>query len=453
MLRENYMFIKNRKELATTELRKYAIKIIEAGINSVLPVNLMHSAVKYDAKRKILIVQKKKYKIGQGRIFVIGGGKAAGLMAKELENIVGYGNITAGIVNCKSSCDKTKKIKVIKASHPVPDQNGVRGVNQILALKKKYSINKNDFIICLISGGASSLMPCPVNGVSLKDTQNVTKLLLISGAKIQEINAIRKHLSKIKGGKLGKFFVPTRMVSIIMSDVVGNDLKTIASGPTVPDPSTFEDACNVLKKYKLLSKAPKTVVKYLERGLLGEARETAKALSNCFNHVICKNKTALAAMADMACRLNLKPIIITAEQVGDPVKMADIRAKEIINGEYKGYNAIIIGGETTPKLPKNHGKGGRNQHFMARSILAMKKYSGGWAAASIGIDGSDFLPDAAGAIIDNNTLNSAKDKGIDIKKYLKKYDSNTLFKKISGSLIVTGDTGTNVGDVMVYVLA
>ena len=448
----DFMIIKNKKQLATTKLRKIALNLIETGIESVLPVNLMHSAVKYNVKQKILTVQNKKYNLGQGRIFVIGGGKASGLMALELEKIIGADNITAGVVNCKSSDYKTKTIKIIKASHPIPDQAGVSGVKKMLSLKKEYKINKNDTIICLISGGASALMPCPVDGVSLKDKQNVTKLLLSSGAKIQEINSIRKHLSKTKGGKLGKFFAPTLMTSLIMSDVVGDDLKTIASGPTVPDPSTFEDACDVLKKYKLLSKAPKTVIKYLKQGLIGEARETAKALSNCNNHIISNNKSALGAIADMAYQLNLKPLIVTAEQVGDPVKTANIKAKEVISKKYANYNVIIIGGETTPKLPKNHGRGGRNQHFVAASILAMKKYSGNWAVASVSTDGSDYLAGVAGAIVDNNSLLIAESRGADVKKYLAKYDSNGLFKKIGKSLIITGDTGTNVGDAMIYVL-
>jgi len=446
------MIIKNKKQLATTKLRKHALDLIEAGIEKVLPVNLMQAAINYNARQKILTVQNRKYSLKNSRIFVIGGGKAAGLMAEELEKIIGAKNITAGIVNCVNNNYKTKKIRIIKASHPVPNQAGVRGVEKMLALKKEYKINKNDTIICLISGGASALMPCPVDDVNLKDKQIVTKLLLSSGAKIQEINTVRKHLSKIKGGKLGKFFAPTPMVSLIMSDVVGNDLKTIASGPTVPDPSTFEDACEVIKKYKLLNKAPKSIITYLEKGKNNKTEETPKSLKNCKNFIIGNNKLALEAMMKKAKRLGYRPLIITAEQIGDPVKMANIRAKEVINKKYTNYDVIIIGGETTPELPEKCGRGGRNQHFVAASMLAMEKYSGDWVVASVSTDGSDFLADVAGAIVDNNSLIRAKSRGVDVKKYLKKYDSNGLFKKIGNSLIVTGDTGTNVGDVMVYVL-
>ena len=444
--------IKNKRQIAATKLRKQALEIIEAGIKSVMPASLMQSAVKYDFKQKILTAQNKKYSLKKSRVFVVGGGKAAGLMAEEIEKIIGYNNIAAGVVNCKSNDYKTKKIKVIKAGHPIPDQAGVRGVERMLAFKRKYSVNKNDLIVCLISGGASALMTSPANGISLKDIQEITKLLLASGANIQEINAVRKHLSKIKGGQLAKFFAGATVVSLIISDVVGNDLETIGSGLTVADTSTFQDAYKALKKYDLLEKAPKSIAAYLKNGCANIVKETPKELNNCDNYIIGNNILALNAMKDKADQFGLKPLIITAEQKGDTAKAAKARAREIINKKYKGYNVILIGGETTPTLPKNPGEGGRNQHFVASSILAMKKYSRAWTAASIGTDGSDYATGAAGAIVDNGSLLIAKSKKIDIKLYLKKYNSNALFKKINKSLIITGNTGTNVGDVMIYIL-
>ncbi|MCK4554370.1 hypothetical protein KAU19_05430, partial [Candidatus Parcubacteria bacterium] len=194
------------------------------------------------------------------------------------------------------------------------------------------------------------------------------------------------------------------------------------------------------------------ITAHLKKGCAGKAPETPNKLNNCHNHIIGNNKSALGAMADMAYQLNLKPLIVTTEQVGNPVRMANIRAKEMINKKYIGYNVIIIGGETTPKLPDNHGRGGRNQHFVAASMLAMQKYSGDWVMANVSTDGSDYLADVAGAIVDNDSFGWAKSRGADVKKYLARYDSNSLFRKIGRSLIITGDTGTNVGDVMVYVL-
>jgi glycerate-2-kinase len=295
-------------------------------------------------------------------------------------------------------------------------------------------------------------MPCPVDEIPLKDKQEMTKLLIESGPAIQEINAVRKHLSKIKGGQLGKFFSPAQVISLIISDVIGNDLDAIASGPTVPDSSTFLAAYNVLKKYKLLYEAPHSIVGFLEKGCAGKIEETPKKLDNCRSCIIGDNRLALEAMASEAEKLGLKPYIVTAGQKGDPTDMAKLRAEEILNSKYKNYDLILIGGETTPKLPGNHGKGGRNQHYAAVSMVALKDYPGEWVMTSVGTDGSDYLPDIAGAIVDKNSLETSGATEIEIQSYLDRYDSGTLLKKIGNSLIKTGNTGTNVGDVAVYIL-
>ena len=448
------MIIKNKHELSTTKLRKQALDIIEAGIARVLPPAIMKYAVKYDSARNILTVNDDAYYLSRDRIFVIGGGKASALMAETLESIVAPDNISAGVVtcNCKSSDYKTSKITIIEAGHPVPDQRGLNGVKQMLALKDRYSINENDLVICLISGGGSALMPCPVDRVSLEDKQRITELLLSCGATIHEINSIRKHLSKTKGGGLGHFYSPATIVSLILSDVIGNDLDVIASGQTCPDSSTFSDAYNVLERYDLLSRVPEDVIDFIKKGCQGEVEETPKTLGNCRNYIIGDNRLALEAMEKKANEMGFAPHIVTTEQEGDTATIAQLRAAEILNARYAGYDVILIGGETTPKLPDFAGKGGRNQHYAAISMLAMKEYAGEWALASAGTDGSDFLPDVAGAIVDNNSLNIAKGKGIDVQSYLDKYDSNTLLREIGGALIITGNTGTNVGDVIIYVL-
>ena len=446
------MIIKNKDVLATTELRKQALDIIEVGIARVLPPNIMKSAVGYDAANRVLNINGGTYHLSTGRVFVIGGGKASGLMAETLENIIHPENISAGVVNCKSRYYKTSKIKIIPAGHPLPDRRGIEGVKKILALRERYSINENDLVICLISGGGSALMPYPVDEVSLRDKQSITELLLSSGAEIDEINAVRKHLSRIKGGWLGHFYSPATVVSLILSDVIGNNLAAIASGPTFPDPTTFSDAYNVLKKHDLLAKAPKSVTNFLVKGCQGKVAETPKTLNNCHNYIIGDNRLALEAMLQKANGMGLTPYIVTAEQKGDTTAVAQSRAKEILGSRYAGYDAILIGGETTPKLPTAPGRGGRNQHYAAVSMLAMKRYAGQWVIASVGTDGSDFLPDVAGAMVDNNSLDIAKAKGIDVQSYLERYDSNILLDKIGGSLVITGDTGTNVGDVIIYLL-
>jgi glycerate 2-kinase len=446
------MIIKNRDTLATTDLRKQALDIIEAGIAAVLPPSIMKAAVRYHAARKMITVMGDAYPISKGRVFVIGGGKASGLMAEALEAIIPPEKITAGVVNVKGGHYETSKIKIITADHPIPDKRGIDGVREMLDLKHRYSIAEKDLVICLISGGGSALMPYPVNGVSLRDKQEVTKLLVGSGADINEINAVRKHLSQIKGGRLGQFYSPATVVSLILSDVVGNDLAVIASGPTFPNPATFADAYKVLERYNLLARAPGRVTDFLRKGCLGEAAETPKTLANCYNYIIGDNGLALSAMQRRAKEMGLLPFVVTSQQKGDTAAVAWSRADEILNMRYAGYNVILIGGETTVTLPASAGRGGRNQHYAAVSMLAMEPYPNEWVVASVGTDGSDFLPDVAGAIVDQDSLNRAKVKGINVKSYLERYDSNQLLEQIGGSLVITGDTGTNVGDITIYLL-
>jgi len=444
------MIIKNWNALATNELRKKALDIIEAGITSVLPPNIIKAAVKYSATSKTLFINSDTYSTSGGRIFVIGGGKASSLMAEALEAIIQPENITAGVVNCRGSHYNTSKIEVITAGHPIPDGRGIDGVSEMLDLKRRYSINERDFILCLISGGGSALMPYPVYEVSLEAKQEITRLLLDSGAEIGEINIVRKHLSQVKGGQLGRYYLPATVISLILSDVIGNDLSVIASGPTYPDSSTFSGACEVLERYHLLSRAPKSVIDFLRKGCLGEVVETPKALDNCQNYIIGDNSLALEAMQSRAKQMRLAPCIVTGQQQGDVNAVAVARAEELLNMKYAEYNAILIGGETTMTLPSSSGRGGRNQHYAAVSMLAMEKYQSEWVVASVGTDGSDFLPDVAGAMVDQNSLDIARNKGIDVKSYIETCDSNTLLGQIGNSLIITGDTGTNVGDIIVY---
>lgn len=446
------MIIKNRTELTTTELRKRALDIIEASIERVLPQNIMKNALNYNTASRILTINNATYNLSRGRIFIIGGGKASGMMAETLEGIIPPEHITTGIVNCKGGDYKTGKIKVLTAGHPIPDYRGVEGVKKMLSFRDDYSISKDDKTICLISGGGSALMPYPAAGVKLKDKQRITELLLASGAEISEINTVRKHLSGVKGGQLGLHYSPSTIISLILSDVISNDLSVIASGPTYPDKTTFSDAFNVLKKYNLLAAAPTGVMNHLEKGCRGEVAETAKVLDNCHNFIIGDNRLALEAMLTKSQEAGFTPRLVTAGQKGDTTAVAMKRANEILNSEYSGYDALLIGGETTPGLPTPAGKGGRNQHYAAVSILAMERYPRQWLVTSISSDGSDFLPDVAGAIVDSNSLTRAKTSGLNIKTYLDRYDSNTLLSQIGNSLVITGDTGTNVGDLILYLL-
>lgn len=447
------MIIKNREELISSGLRARAVELIESGIKSVMPAELMQSAVKFNRHTKKLTVMGHTYYAMHSRVFVIGGGKASGQMAEELEKILGPDNITAGVVNCKSTGYKTEKISLIRAGHPLPDEAGVHGVREMLAMKARYNIGKEDLVICLISGGGSALMPCPTTIVTLEDQQAITDLLLKCGADIKEINTVRKHISFTAGGSLGKFYQPATVVSLIISDVVGDDLGTIASGPTFPDSTTFKDAYHVLQKYGLLDKAPPHVTEYIQMGCDGRVPETPKELHNCDNHIIGNNRMALEAMAEKARDMGLKPFIITAELTSDTTMQAFRLADDMKTGHYRGFSVILLGGETTPTLPEDAGKGGRNQHFAAVSMLAMQGMHAPWLVASVGTDGSDYMADIAGAMVDDRSLQQAREMGIDVEQYVERFDSNSMFEKLGRALIITGPTGTNVGDVILYLWA
>jgi len=295
-------------------------------------------------------------------------------------------------------------------------------------------------------------MPYPVNSVSIEDKQKITELLIKCGVEIREINIVRKHISKIKGGQLGKFFLPTPVISLIISDVVGNDLTAIASGPTTFDSATFKDAYNVLKKYKLLRDAPISITEFLKINLNNKLIDNPKQLNNCENHIIGTNQIALEAMVKSASDQGFNPTIITTEQRGDPQDIANQRANEILTKKFGEHDVFLLGSETTPNLPKNHGSGGRNQHYAACSILAMKDYPGEWVVASVATDGVDFMPGIAGAIVDNKSLEIANSKNYDIQSFIDKYDTYPFLEALGNLLIKIGDSGTNVGDVIIYIL-
>jgi glycerate 2-kinase len=443
--------IKNQKELAITKLRQDLVDMLEFGINGVHPATLMNQSMLYSDDFNSVTVNTNEFTMLRGRIFVVGGGKGAGEMAVTLEKIIGPEHISAGIVNCISDDYKTKVIKVNKAGHPLPDRRGVSGVKEMLKLKDKYNIKDNDLVICLISGGASALLPGPVKAISLRDKQKTTDLLINCGAGISDINIVRKHLSTVKGGHLAKLFAPAIFVSIIISDVIGDRLEVIGSGPGVPDDSTFDDALAVLDKQALTKLVPESVLNYLRSGVDGQKEETPKELKNAYNYIIGNNAQALESVSLRAKQLGYKPIIASTEMSGTPEEASRDIAEKIKKGDYNEYDLVLFGGETTPSLSLKPGLGGRNQHFAAASILALADFPGEWAMASLGTDGVDYTDKAAGAIIDNSTAEHCRRKELNIENYLHDFDTYHLFKKLGNSLIDTGGyTGTNVRDVVVY---
>jgi glycerate-2-kinase len=398
---------------------------------------------------------------GLDNIYVVGGGKASGAMAEVVEEVLGE-RITDGCVNILKGTKnrfRVSKIKLVEASHPVPDRKGLEGAKKIINLAREAQ--ENDLVLCLISGGGSALIPLPVEGVSLEEFQEVNMALLKCGADINAINAVRKHLSTIGGGNLAKAAYPSTVISLIISDVVGDSLETIASGPTVPDSTTYRDAVNVLKEYKIWNSCPEGVKKHLEEGLKGNYPETPKPddpeFKNVFNLLIATNRIACIAAQEEGQKKGLNSLVLTTYLEGEAKDIGILLsgvAKEILyhNKPWRKPVVVILGGETTVTVRgKTQGRGGRNQEL---ALSAAIKLSGaeGVAIGAIDSDGVDGFSEAAGAVIDGQTILEAKKRGLDAASFLLENNSTAFFESLDDCLIFTGPTGTNVNDLVFIVV-
>ncbi len=390
-------------------------------------------------------------------IFIVGAGKASSAMANALEEILGA-RISGGAVTTKYDYGLSlNKISIHEAAHPVPDEAGIKGTEGILRLLEQCG--EKDLVFCLISGGGSALMPLPVAGLSLADKQATTQELLKCGATIHEINAIRKHISGIKGGKLARAAYPATLVTPILSDVIGDNLDVIASGPTVPDRSSFDDSLKILGKYKITEKIPSAVLDYLIRGKAGKEPETPKVGDPVFDKtyplIIGSSRLSLNAARDRAVELGFNTLILSSFVEGETKDVAQVHTaiiKEIIatGNPVKRPACIITGGETTVTI-KGAGLGGRNMEFVLAAAIEMDSMEG-VTLLSGGTDGTDGPTDSAGAIADGNTIERAGAMGYSAAEYLERNDSYNFFKAID-DLLMTGPTMTNVMDLRIILVA
>ena len=425
------MIIQNFEELATTDKKKECLEILESGLRAANPENIIS---KYVTPEKIKINGKTIDITKYSSIYSVAFGKAGDSMTRALNAIIPVKSGIIVIPKGSKSIIKGKKFQIFNSRHPEPDQTSVKAAKEVM----KFVQNKksDDLIIFLVSGGGSSLLAMP-NGITLDDKIYVTKLLLKSGASIQEFNCVRKHLSKIKGGKLVEN-MKCHGVSLIMSDVEGDDLSSIASGTTYMDNTTFSDALEILEKYKLKRKTPIEVLQVLEKGVEDEKLETPKK-SSIENQVIANNSDCLRAMENEAKKKGYK--IKTLQVFGD-IKDAVKEILENISEEQK--TCLIIGGETTVKV-LGKGMGGRNQELVLR-ILKNTQKSKKLVIASMGTDGIDGNSVFAGAITENVKVDLDT-----MKEFLKNSDSGRFFQKQKGS-IVTDFTHTNLMDIGVILM-
>jgi glycerate 2-kinase len=438
-----------------SKLRKHGLDIFKAGLEAVDAYKAVDNFIKRNGDS--LSVGNLKINLQKVRkIIVIGGGKASVNMAKAIEKKL-KGRINAGLVNAPyGSTQTTKIIKINECSHPIPDKEGKRGVEGMVAHLK--NVKEQDLVICLISGGGSSLMPYPVDGVSLEDRKRMIETLLKCGATIEETNTIRKHLSFIKGGGLAKLAYPAETLTLIISDVVGDRLDTIASGPTVPDRTTFRDCWKVIKKYHLKDKLPPAIAKHLKEGLNKKIPETPKkndpAFKKAHNFIVANNLKALKAARNKARELGYRTLILSSCIQGEAREVAKVYAgiaKDIRNSRIPlSPPCVIIGGGETTVTVKGSGKGGRNQE-LALSFAREAKGIKNILFISAGTDGIDGFSDAAGAYAEGETFLRAEGKELSIKDFLDNNDSYNFFKKLH-SLILTGPTGTNVMDMHILIV-
>ncbi|MHC1590021.1 MAG: glycerate kinase type-2 family protein [Candidatus Hecatellaceae archaeon] len=446
----------NAASEATRRAREVALKLLTAGVKAADPKACVKEHVRL--KEETLEVGGRRFSLSKvRRILVVGGGKASGKMAEALEEILGD-RISGGVVNVPKGTSrmfKVERVRLNEASHPIPDEQGVEGVRRMVKLLEEAE--EGDLVFALISGGGSALMPLPAEGITLAEKQEATGLLLRSGAPIQAVNTVRKHISAIKGGRMALKAYPASLISLIISDVVGDRLENIASGPTVPDPTTYQQALQVCVRYEALEKLPAAVRRLLEEGARGRLEETPKPGSPVFaktlNVLVGTNRRSCMAMVREAERLGLNRLFLTSTLEGEARHVgtalaAILRETAEAEGPLPKPLAIILGGETTVTV-RGKGKGGRSQELALSASKKLRELEG-VALAAMGSDGIDGFTDAAGAVVDGYTVERAERLGLDLEAMLYDNDSYHFFLGL-GDLIFTGPTGTNVNDFIILV--
>jgi len=441
-------------ERSLEQLRSDAVAIFNAAVRAVDAANAVRRYVRVAGT--VLEVANRSYSLTDFQnIYILGAGKAAVPMAQAMETLLGE-RISGGVVVTKyGQARRLRKIHVIEAAHPIPDLAGEEGAHRIAAIA--HQATAHDLLFFLVSGGGSSLLPYPIDGLTLADKQAVTELLLRSGATIAEVNTLRRHLSQLKGGKLARMAHPAQVVTLIVSDVVGDALEDIASGPTAPDPSRYADCREIIRKYRLQESVPGAVRATVERGIRGEIAETVKADDIAFtkvqNVIIASNRLATEAAKAHAETLGFRVTILSNDIEGESREVAKRQVetfKKFLTEPLSNPICFVSGGETTVTV-RGDGRGGRNQEFALAAAIELAG-ARGVVVLSAGTDGIDGPTDAAGAIVDGATVSRGHLQGYDAGQFLARNDAYNFFHT-TGDLLVTGPTHTNVMDIQVMLAA
>jgi len=441
--------------MEVVDSRRQLREIFQAGVEAVDPARAVSRMVQRQGDA--VVVGGKTFRLeDDDRVLLVGAGKAAAPMAQALEQILGD-RLTSGRITVKDGhlCP-LNKVEIAEAGHPTPDQRGIESTRRILELLEQAG--ERDLVFCVISGGGSALLVSPAEGIGLAEKQAVTRELLSCGATISEINALRKHLSRVKGGQLARWAWPATVVTLILSDVVGDPLDVIASGPTVPDRSTFEDCWRIVQRYGLAGRFPQTAIEVLRRGRRGEIQETPKQGDRIFervtNQIVANNLLAVLAAGRKAEELGYRPLVLSTRLEGETREVARMHAVIFREVRATGHPlappaCILSGGETTVTL-RGRGKGGRNQEFALAVALGIEGEDGIFFL-SAGTDGTDGPTDAAGAFCDGHTVERGRELRMEAMNYLEENNSYPFFED-TGELLKTGPTNTNVMDLQICLI-
>jgi hydroxypyruvate reductase len=445
---------------AFNEKKAHINEILQHAIAAVDPCRAVKRILNCSGSHLLVDIpqSKKRYQLQTyENIIAVGCGKAGAPMSCALEEVIGE-RISGGLVVVKYGHighAMPRRIRLVESGHPEPDEPGMHACADTIGLLKKA--DAHTLVIALISGGGSALWPQPVAGVTLEEKRMLTSRLLACGADIHEINAIRKHVSLIKGGWAARYAKPADVLVCAVSDVVGDEIDTIASGPFAPDTTTFADAWRIITKYGLDKSISASIGNHLQQGVAGRAEETPGQQDEAFRkvtHVLCAtNEIALEAAGDKAHMLGYEPIVIAAPLTGECREAAKdfcLRLGALQQNKRSKPLCVICGGETTVTLGNTSGTGGRNQEFALASAFLVEKMEK-VVVASCGTDGTDGPTDAAGAIVDCATLARARNSGFDPQKALDRHNAYPLFSTL-GDLIITGPTGTNVMDIQIGIV-
>jgi len=448
-------FTRGEFSVRPMKLRKIAREIFLEAVRAADPHEGVKKAVRYEGGA--VIIDGERYPLDDfPRIVVVGMGKASARMGEALEEILGDA-IDDGWINTKyGHASPLSRIHVHECGHPVPDENGVEGSNRIIGLLE--TADEHTLVIGLISGGGSALAPAPAEGITLGEKQEVTRILLRAGATIKELNAVRKHLSVLKGGGMARLAYPARLHVLILSDVIGDRLDTIASGPATADESTFRDCIGIFRKYGVWESLPENVRSRFEAGVEGKTAETAKAYETFFSSVkttlIGNNRQSVEAARKRAGDAGFETLVLTTVLEGEASEagkfFAAVASEIARTGDPIPPPACVIAGGETTVTVTGDGKGGRNQE-MALSAAVMLEGMNDVAFLSGGTDGTDGPTDAAGGVVDGGTVAAGERRNLDPHDYLARNDSYHYLKSVDG-LLVTGPTGTNVMDIQILLV-